>query len=117
MVFGQIEQQLGNYDAALDWYERAYQAREFMLTVLSNVQPSILAKRGSRVAGYRARSRLPPLADCHSPRSTESSSSFSSASIFIVGLLTEVLLRGLPLGRIVFRKTVCSCSTNGTRYT
>src|SRR5918994_1654001 len=44
----------------------------------------------------RVRSRLPPLADFHSPRSTESSSSFSSASIFIVGLLTEVLLRGLP---------------------
>ena len=34
MVFGQIEQQLGNYDAALDWYERAYQTRNFMLTVL-----------------------------------------------------------------------------------
>src|SRR5258708_544349 len=44
----------------------------------------------------RARSRLPPAADFHSPRSTDSSNSFSSASIFIVGLLTEVLLRGLP---------------------
>src|SRR4029453_18982457 len=45
---------------------------------------------------YRARSRLPPLADFHSPRSTDSSSSFSSASSFMVGLLTEVLLRRLP---------------------
>src|SRR5258708_35739145 len=44
----------------------------------------------------RARSRLPPPADFHSPRSTDSSNSFSSASIFMVGLLTEVLLRGLP---------------------
>src|SRR4029450_14012443 len=43
---------------------------------------------------YRA--RLPPLADFHSPRSTDSSNSFSSASIFIVGLFTEVLVRGLP---------------------
>src|SRR5262245_22765851 len=41
---------------------------------------------------YRARSRLPPFADFHSPRSTESSNSFSSASSFIVWLLTEVLL-------------------------
>jgi len=38
---------------------------------------------------------LPPAADFHSPRSTDSSSSFSSASIFKVGLLTEVLPRGL----------------------
>src|SRR4051812_17292321 len=45
---------------------------------------------------YRVRSRLPPPADFHSPRSTDSSNSFSSASIFMVGLLTEVLLRGLP---------------------
>src|SRR5258708_102601 len=44
----------------------------------------------------RARSRLPPPADFHSPRSTDSSNSFSSASIFMVGVLTEVLLRGLP---------------------
>src|SRR6188472_4211748 len=44
----------------------------------------------------RARSRLPPPADFHSPRSTDSSNSFSSASIFIVGLLTEVLLGVLP---------------------
>src|SRR5258705_2282822 len=44
----------------------------------------------------RARSRLPPPADFHSPRSTDSSNSFSSASIFMVGLLTEVLLRRLP---------------------
>src|SRR6202030_4348374 len=44
----------------------------------------------------RARSCLPPPADFHSPRSTDSSNSFSSASIFMVGLLTEVLLRGLP---------------------
>ena len=35
MAFGQVEQQLGNYDAALDWYERAYQTRDFMLTVLA----------------------------------------------------------------------------------
>jgi hypothetical protein len=34
MAFGQIEQQLGNYDAALDWYERAYQTRDFLLAVL-----------------------------------------------------------------------------------
>src|SRR6266850_8390423 len=45
---------------------------------------------------YRARSRLPPPADFQSPRSTDSSNSFSSASIFMVGLLSEVLLRGLP---------------------
>src|SRR5258708_21645574 len=32
----------------------------------------------------RARSRLPPPADFHSPRSTDSSSSFSSASIFYI---------------------------------
>src|ERR1700680_2669007 len=44
---------------------------------------------------WRFRSRSPP-ADFHSPRSTDSSNSFSSASIFIVGLLTEVLRRGLP---------------------
>src|SRR3954471_3649679 len=44
----------------------------------------------------RARLRLPPPADFHSPRSTDSSNSFSSASIFMVGLLTEVLLRRLP---------------------
>src|SRR6188472_3372997 len=44
----------------------------------------------------RARSRLPSPTDFHSPRSTDSSSSFSSASIFMVGLLTEVLLRGFP---------------------
>jgi len=34
MAFGMIEQQLGNYDAALDWYERAYVARHFLLTAL-----------------------------------------------------------------------------------
>lgn len=34
MAFGQIEQQLGNYDAALDWYERAYRARDFLLSAL-----------------------------------------------------------------------------------
>src|SRR4029453_1205148 len=44
----------------------------------------------------RARSRLPPPADFHSPRSTDSSNAFSSASIFMVGLLTQILLRGLP---------------------
>src|ERR1700680_2363968 len=44
---------------------------------------------------WRFRSRFPP-ADFHSPRSTDSSNSFSSASIFMLGLLTEVLLRRLP---------------------
>ncbi len=34
MAFGQVEQQLGNYDAALDWYERAYDTRDFLLTAL-----------------------------------------------------------------------------------
>lgn len=34
MAFGQIEQQLGNYDAALDWYERAYRTRDFLLSAL-----------------------------------------------------------------------------------
>src|SRR5258708_37647430 len=37
------------------------------------------------------------MADFHSPRSTDSSNSFSSAYIYmIVSLLTEVQLRGLP---------------------
>jgi hypothetical protein len=35
----------------------------------------------------------------------------------MVGLLTEVLLRGFRLGMIVFRNTECSSSTYGTRYT
>lgn len=34
MVFGQIEQQLGNYEVALDWYERAYAMRDFLLSAL-----------------------------------------------------------------------------------
>ena len=33
-VFGQVEQQLGNYETALDWYERAYPTRDFLLSVL-----------------------------------------------------------------------------------
>ena len=62
-----------------------------------DVQPSILSERRLGVARVRVRLRLPPLADFHSPRSTDSSNSFSSASIFmVVGLLTEILLRGLP---------------------
>src|SRR5687767_5569917 len=81
-----------------------------------DVQPPVLAERRLGVAGVRVRSRLPPPADFHSPRSTDSRSSFPSASIFIVGLLTEVILRRLQLGMIVFRNTVSSCS-NGTRYT
>jgi Asp-tRNA(Asn)/Glu-tRNA(Gln) amidotransferase C subunit len=44
----------------------------------------------------RVRSRLPPPTGFHSPRSTDLSSSSSSASIFRIGLLTEVRLRGLP---------------------
>jgi len=60
--------------------------------------PPVLAKRGLGVAGIAGTLALAPLAEFHSLRSTESSNSFSSASIFIVGLLTEVLLRGLPAG-------------------
>jgi TolB-like protein len=33
-AFGQVEQQLGNYETALDWYDRAYQTRDFLLAVL-----------------------------------------------------------------------------------
>jgi tetratricopeptide (TPR) repeat protein len=33
-AFGQVEQQLGNYETALDWYERAYPTRDFLLSVL-----------------------------------------------------------------------------------
>ena len=65
--------------------------------------------------GYRARSRLPPPADFHSPRSTDSSSSFSSASSFIVALFTEIVsFVAFRLGMIVFRKTVCSSSTSAS---
>ena len=28
-----VEQALGDYGAALDWYERAYQSRDFLMTV------------------------------------------------------------------------------------
>ena len=53
MVFGQVEQQLGNYDAALDWYERAYHAREFMLTVL-HVDPQFrIVTTGTDAPNYR----------------------------------------------------------------
>jgi diadenosine tetraphosphatase ApaH/serine/threonine PP2A family protein phosphatase len=44
--------------------------------------------------------RLPPPADFHSPRSTESSNSFSSASRFIVGLLgTRTVVNPGSLGQ------------------
>ncbi len=33
MALGQIEQALGDYDAAFDYYERGYQARDFLMTV------------------------------------------------------------------------------------
>jgi len=53
----------------------------------------ILYRQGRATA---AEVRAAPPTDFHSPCSTDSSNSFSSASIFIVGLLTQVLLRGLP---------------------
>ena len=34
MAFGHVEQQLGRYDAALDWYERACETRDFMMIAL-----------------------------------------------------------------------------------
>jgi len=34
MALGQIEQALGDYESALACYERAYQARDFLITVL-----------------------------------------------------------------------------------
>jgi serine/threonine-protein kinase len=34
IALGQVEQALGDYDAALGWYERAYQARDHLMTVL-----------------------------------------------------------------------------------
>jgi hypothetical protein len=34
VAFGQVEQQLGHYDTALDWYERACQTRDFLLIAL-----------------------------------------------------------------------------------
>jgi hypothetical protein len=34
LALGQVEQALGDYDAALSWYERGYQARDFLMTVL-----------------------------------------------------------------------------------
>jgi hypothetical protein len=34
MVFGQLEQQLGRYERALAWYERAFEARGFLLLAL-----------------------------------------------------------------------------------
>lgn len=33
VALGQVEQSLGDYDAALDWYERAYQSRDFLMSV------------------------------------------------------------------------------------
>jgi hypothetical protein len=46
----------------------------------------------------RARSRLPPAADFHSPRSSDSSRSFSSASSFIVTLSPRWSFVALRLG-------------------
>ena len=34
IALGQVEQVLGDYEAALGWYERAYQARDHLMTVL-----------------------------------------------------------------------------------
>jgi tetratricopeptide (TPR) repeat protein len=34
IALGQVEQALGDYDAALAWYERAYQARDHLMTAL-----------------------------------------------------------------------------------
>ncbi|MGK2961261.1 MAG: protein kinase domain-containing protein [Gemmatimonadaceae bacterium] len=34
IALGQVEQALGDYDAALTWYERAFQMRDFLMTVL-----------------------------------------------------------------------------------
>jgi hypothetical protein len=60
----------------------------------TNIRPTILAERGLGVASVASSLALAPPADF---RSTDSSRSFSSASIFMVlGLLTKVLLRGLP---------------------
>jgi hypothetical protein len=33
-AFGQVEQQLGNYETAFDWYKRAYSTRDFLISVL-----------------------------------------------------------------------------------
>ena len=34
LAVGHVHQALGDYDAALDWYERAYQTRDFLLVML-----------------------------------------------------------------------------------
>jgi hypothetical protein len=35
MALGQVEQGLGDYDAAFDHYERGYEARDFLMTVMN----------------------------------------------------------------------------------
>ena len=64
----------------------------FWIASRSLLESRMFSRRSLRnvVFAYReerARSRLPPPVDFYSPRSTDSSSSFSSASSFIVGLL------------------------------
>lgn len=113
-----LVQQAGNQRLV----RQASASARFWMAFKSLLESRIFKRRSLRNVAfayreYRARSRLPPLADFHSPRSTDSTNSFSSASIFIVGLLTQVLLRRLTAREIVFINTVCSSSTNGTKYT
>ena len=60
-------------------------------------QPTILSERGLGITSVASALALATANGLHSPRSTDSSNSFSSASIIIiVGLLTHVLRCGLP---------------------
>ena len=76
--------------------ERSLLDRLQVLARQPDVQPPVLAERRLGVARVASSFALAAAGGLPLARSTDSSSSFSSASSFIVGLLTEVLLRGLP---------------------
>src|SRR6266542_2395683 len=82
------------------WYGSPSANARFWIASRSLLDSRMFSRRSLRNVAfayreYWARVRFPPAAGFHSPPSTDSSSSFSSASSFIVGLLTEVLLRCL----------------------
>jgi hypothetical protein len=76
--------------------ERPLLNRFQILARQADVQPSVFLERRLCVAREARSFTLTATDRLPLARSTDSSNSFSSATIFMVGPLTEVLLRGLP---------------------
>ena len=82
-----------------------------------DVQSAVFAKRGLGVAGVPGALALAALGGLPLAAVDRSSNSFSSASSFIVGLLTQVLLRRFPTRDDRLQEYRVLVSTNGTKYT